>query len=1346
MNRESRPHVLDLSSTRNIRSRSSTSSFDYGQSTSGSAYSAGILSSLLEASPDPAFIAPAAATQIVTNNHGGFFDNETVISAGTPTIPVTGPALRLLNQFLDYLLYSFLATAKSTSLPILRTAVTAVLNKKVARDTILGADEELHSYLGGTEGDEADGNGQYKSESGDWDLERAWRRTRVRCMVYSSLGDLEEDDEAIYAPDYNLEGAVGSQQYNLNSGVHGVVSPAVAIWLTAILEFIGEQTLLIAGNATIARYSALRAASSAVEEKFGRSPVPECPMVEELDTEKVALNPSLGRIWRQWRKHLRGTGLSICSPSDNTSYHWSSRPSTSRSLSGIEWTDAAGAIALPLPMPAYPEHLRASPGLGGEATASLGKSLPDLMEDKLGEGKMEEDIDTNNPRTPLWETESNLDGPARSEVTEFDDDTTDIESWGLAEYDDGRRPRSMILFPWTVSQFDLPVDPMLIQRPRSLPPLDTPLEIVEIAELIVPEHVLVGSSTDLSLDVHQPQDAQSKIDKLMDRIKLITLEQAELRKQLAANEDLHSRPETNITGALERSLTVNTSIEDDTDFESDAPAEIEEVVRFVRASNYVKAVSPKEIQCITLTPSAGRFKRRVKGKTGKSSLTESNGGGSVKTLNGPLTPVSEFQKLNGEPPISDFREAIDTAMGSSGDETSPTPVGKSKIFRKIPSDGLSSAPSSPRPPSSHSKNPSSSISTRPNCTEGRKNSYSSSIQNSPSTPSTFSDHSGRVRVRTSSGGADDLRPSSSMSRIIPRPIHSSSSIASQISHGLRSFMTWPGNSGKRSDVDDASSLRSERLLHRSKTRDEKERSFEELIQSGGTIVCTLTPDEIRGIELPEPSPSYKAGDLEYVQGGETPRPASRAKSVAAKVPANLARDARVEEVTTSRDLALFLRSTGPPEGTVGSLRATASYSIMSNPSKASKIAGSGSSTESSPSSGIQPASPTLTVPSVMTLQRIDTGLSTIQSNNKRRFIAREARGSTGDSTSALADFFRNTLPPIERGDVVHHRISRSVAPFRTTMDSAQFDMASGATQKPIREPTTESGSTATDSYRSSMTSSTGLLNSAVKRNEDLVSAKLYIPKRAPMRDGPVRTQRRVGDAYAIDDDDSDIESDIDLVITAPSKPARKEESLADFLRNATPPPSNYPKLEEVNINKKVPKKSSAVNLMARLSRGPSRKSSISLPAFEKPQTHRPLQPIQRSDAFDGSRPPTVTPAQPTREGIGAKPMLQTAESFSRPVDLNPIHSLAGVNGTSQRPPKSQPKPVGEARGARITQSSGMDELAAFLRDSAPLSMGPAPERRVGSREKDKEESSGMNRFRSMTFRSKGKRKEVAGMV
>jgi len=405
----------------------------------------------------------------------------------------------------------------------------------------------------------------------------------------------------------------------------------------------------------------------------------------------------------------------------------------------------------------------------------------------------------------------------------------------------------MILFPWVVSQFDLPANPMLIKRSRSLPPLDTSLEVVDIAEPTASGHIIVDGGTDLSLDVHRPEDARSKINKLMDRINMVTSDQAELQKQLAAAEDFHSQvlgpQKTVIAGTLERNLTTNTSVAGGTDFGSGAPAEVGELVRFARASNYVKAVSPKEIQCITLTPITGCSKRRVKGKASKSSLTESSGTGSGKRSNGLLTPVAEtsqvteIQEPSGGPPISDFREAVDTAMGSPGDETLPTLVAKSKISKQITPGRLSPAPSSPRPPSPHS---------RPSCTESRTNSYSSSIQNAPST---LSDRSGRMRIRTSSGGADDLRPSSSMSRIVPRPIHTSGSMTSQNSHGLKPFMTWSSDSGKRSDVDDASSLRSERLLHRTKTRDEKERSFEELIQSGGTIVCTLTPNEIRGIEV-----------------------------------------------------------------------------------------------------------------------------------------------------------------------------------------------------------------------------------------------------------------------------------------------------------------------------------------------------------------------------------------------------------------------------------------------------------------------------------------------------------------
>ena len=379
----------------------------------------------MEVSPEPAFIAPAAATQIVTNNHSRFLETKNVVSFGTPTIPVTQPALLLLNQFLDYLLYSFLATARSTSLAALRLAVTLILKKRLARDAISGADEELQSYLGGTEADDIDGAKQSEVEASEWNAEKTWIRTRVRCMIYSSLGDLEEDDEAIHSPGGHMESAIGGQQFNHNGGVHGVASPAVAIWLTAILEFVGEQTLLIAGHATFTRYYALRLAATAAEEDSSRAePVPDRPMVEELDTEKVALNPALGRIWRQWRKHVRGAGLLISSESVDQIF--GGRP---KSQASTVMTDAT-SMRLSVASDKVHKDSSAPSAPVAEALPSphtmeqREKSVPEL---EPAEGKMEADTDGKNSPTPVWE---NIPGAVESEITEFEQgQAVDIGPW-----------------------------------------------------------------------------------------------------------------------------------------------------------------------------------------------------------------------------------------------------------------------------------------------------------------------------------------------------------------------------------------------------------------------------------------------------------------------------------------------------------------------------------------------------------------------------------------------------------------------------------------------------------------------------------------------------------------------------------------------------------------------------------------------------------------------------------------------------------------------------------------------------------------------------------------------------
>jgi hypothetical protein len=271
----------------------------------------GLLSPPASTLPDPAFIAASAASQIVTNDHDSqadaWFDQHGIEPSGETAL-VAAPALKLVNSFLDQLLFNFLSISKSTSLASLRPAVSEVLKPKLAKDAIHGADQELQEYLGGGEDEELLAFHNGIEPSSDWDLELVWKRTRLRCMVYSSLGDMEEEDEDYYTEQEQLDGPPGSN--NRFSNNPGVVSPAVAIFLTSILEFMGEQVLVVAGQAA---YHRLRAKHEK-EERDGTSTPAEIAdrvVVEESDMERVALDRTLGRLWRGWKKRIRSPTTSV---------------------------------------------------------------------------------------------------------------------------------------------------------------------------------------------------------------------------------------------------------------------------------------------------------------------------------------------------------------------------------------------------------------------------------------------------------------------------------------------------------------------------------------------------------------------------------------------------------------------------------------------------------------------------------------------------------------------------------------------------------------------------------------------------------------------------------------------------------------------------------------------------------------------------------------------------------------------------------------------------------------------------------------------------------------------------
>ncbi|KAF4534715.1 uncharacterized protein LTHEOB_2690 [Lasiodiplodia theobromae] len=250
--------------------------------------------------PPPAYVAVSAASQIVTDHQNATLldqlTKEEADNVPAESARFSEQALALLNGFLDSLLFSILATGRSRSLMAIRPAVQEVLKPKLAREALKAADEELAGLMADEEEDEEIPNGQGEK----WSLEAVFKRTRLRVMVYTRLGELEDEDEErfldedeVYAEDEAAREA-------------GLVSWAAAIFLTSVIEYIAEQTLIVAGQAAFKRMRAKRKRSvqQGVTDEDELEEL-ERVVVNDFDMEKVALNSALGRLWRTWKKTNR---------------------------------------------------------------------------------------------------------------------------------------------------------------------------------------------------------------------------------------------------------------------------------------------------------------------------------------------------------------------------------------------------------------------------------------------------------------------------------------------------------------------------------------------------------------------------------------------------------------------------------------------------------------------------------------------------------------------------------------------------------------------------------------------------------------------------------------------------------------------------------------------------------------------------------------------------------------------------------------------------------------------------------------------------------------------------------
>ena len=376
----------------------------------------------------------------------------------------------------------------------------------------------------------------------------------------------------------------------------------------------------------------------------------------------------------------------------------------------------------------------------------------------------------------------------------------------------------------------------------------------------------------------------------------------------------------------------------------------------------------------------------------------------------------------------------------------------------------------------------------------------------------------------------------------------------------------------------------------------------------------------------------------------------------------LAREPRIES-ESMRDFADFIRSTGPSPGQEKAPQPFVNISGngLKSPNGSSTSVGRKTSTK-------QPSMRSLDGPSA------------------RPRVNMEPRSPAGLSTGNddLIDFIRQGPP---NGPEGQPRIPRNVAPFRTTVDSDQFDNMLGGHANV--ESAYGSKASTLDSQHSIQTSNsrTGLIASPNKVQPAYSNTPQNLSGSMTSSSEPVitRTRRRIKDPYAIDlsdEDDEDDEDEDQLTALPPSskqstmtKPsAPRQESLMDFL-NDEPPPSVS------SSSKPQPFMLSQETIAAAKARANSSNSSLSSSAT--------------ATRSNGAAPPMGFPSSGGSERVQAhKPRVAT------------------------RAPVVQ-----DVRSSRTATS----DLADFLRNSGPTEpVGPPPGVR---REEEKKKSSNMKFWR-----------------
>ncbi|KAF1957194.1 hypothetical protein CC80DRAFT_547912 [Byssothecium circinans] len=1138
--------------------------------------------------PAPAYIAASVASQLVTDNQNAHiqetadqdYDDES--SDAHVNALFSEQALSLLNAFLDHLLFAFLVSARSPSLTAIRPAITEVLKPRLARDAMSTADEELEGLLAGE--DEEEFPTQDGKEEQKWDVEKVWKRTRLRIMVYTRLGELEDEDEERY-----VQQERGLSMDDSDDEEAGLVSWASAIFLTSVIEHIAEQTLLASGQAAFSRTSA-KLKKLARQSLDGEEQPLERLVVEEFDVEKLALNSALGRLWRTWRKRVRS--------------------------------------------PAHPLSPRGVRSISSIASLHRRKGSHDTtheLDDRVRE------VPEHEPT--VTEIAANIPLPIG------DNDVNEIEVPGLARTFEGdessdqrpvmrpRRPSSVILLasPETFRSRGIKERPLSMPPPQALPfvvpmaseaeqrerelekvkeietsedeadelPFETPMEKMSNDE----SYIHNERQEDLDHEVDGDHEADADMVAFaastgmgfgmgpMDPIKTA---------DLSKNHDDSSTPTQATYGQRSQVLqSKRVSIE-----KTGPPG----IVRTysTRSSSLKSHPTPES------TPQATpKLENRSLLDDGyaENDTTDAEAIGVAHTSNIPIPTPSPSNELPSQgkgkhPSHGGYVEVLprQTAPTSIQVRNTPTPeAGPSPADNSMPrkevqrkevsrKDVPASPTNQPRPrdltPPQARKAPLSAVREAEGSWSARTHSpargdksvhRSSDPRSSPKQNSSLRscdspvpvteravkpkalDTNTRPRSGTADGMASDRSPLQRMS--------SSSSTNRSV-----------GTSILQSGRDSSASLDGRtRGLSVRMSEEDRQREFDSLVQGGETVKVTLTPQTVRDIDAqPAPQEPPKATSppkahkpsasvtvyprvnanlnngfgSQHLPNRSTSRSKGPIPSSGNKVPMKkpLAREPRIQN-ESMQDFADFIRSTGPSPGGERPVQPFV-------PLKGADTRPKSNSPSNNSSASLGGLGRKISMRKSASHSQSNSTINDGPSARPRVHMEPRSPAGQGTGNDDLIDFIRQGPPGPNNGQP---RIPRSVAPFRTTVDSDQFDTMLDD------HGTVESayGSQVSNTSRQSVQTSTS-------RTDLLPKQKVVQPaySNTPQKltgnyssgNEPViqKTRRRIKDPYAIDSDDEDEDLLTALPNNTAKSPPARDESMMDFLNSMDPPSNSKP--------------------------------------------------------------------------------------------------------------------------------------------------------------------------------------------